>query len=47
MGLSLETAEAVRSVWQKMNDAFGPESDFTRIVEMVERPAGVVVGKAM
>lgn len=46
MGLSFETADAVRSVWQKMNDAFGPESDFTRIVEMVEKPAGVVVGQA-
>ena len=46
MDLDLETAKAVRSVWQKMNDAFGPESDFTRIVEMVERPAGVTVGKA-
>jgi 3-hydroxyisobutyrate dehydrogenase-like beta-hydroxyacid dehydrogenase len=46
MGLDLETAKAVRSVWQKMNDQFGPESDFTRIVEMVERPAGVTVGKA-
>jgi 3-hydroxyisobutyrate dehydrogenase-like beta-hydroxyacid dehydrogenase len=46
MGLDLETAKAVRSIWQKMNDSFGPESDFTRIVEMVERPAGVTVGKA-
>jgi 3-hydroxyisobutyrate dehydrogenase-like beta-hydroxyacid dehydrogenase len=45
MGLDLETAKAVRSVWQKMNDQFGPESDFTRIVEMVEKPAGVTVGK--
>ncbi|MDB5592232.1 NAD(P)-dependent oxidoreductase [Enterovirga sp.] len=44
MGLDLETAKAVRSIWQKMNDQFGPESDFTRIVEMVERPAGVTVG---
>lgn len=45
MGLDLETAKAVGSVWQKMNDQFGPESDFTRIVQMVEQPAGVVVGK--
>jgi hypothetical protein len=27
-------------------DRFGPESDFTCIVEMVERPAGVTVGKS-
>ncbi len=46
MGLDLETAKAVLSVWRKMNDQFGPESDFTRIVEMVERPAGVTVGKS-
>jgi hypothetical protein len=46
MGLDLETAKAVRAVWQKMNDTFGPESDFTRIVEMVEKPAGVTVGHA-
>ncbi|MGA0594144.1 NAD(P)-dependent oxidoreductase [Enterovirga sp. CN4-39] len=45
MGLDLETAKAVRSVWQKMNDQFGPESDFTRIIELTERPAGVIVGK--
>jgi hypothetical protein len=29
-----------------VNDQFGPESDFTRIVEMIERPAGVTVGKS-
>jgi len=46
MGLDLETAKAVLSTWRKVNEAFGPESDFTRIVEMVEKPAGVTVGKA-
>lgn len=46
MGLHLETAGAVRAVWQKANDRLGPESDFTRIVEMVEGPAGVTVGPA-
>ena len=45
MGLDLETAKAVRSVWQKVHDLLGPDSDFTRIVEMVEAPAGVTVGK--
>lgn len=44
MGLDLETAKAIRSVWQKVNEQFGPESDFTRIVEMVEARAGVTVG---
>jgi 3-hydroxyisobutyrate dehydrogenase-like beta-hydroxyacid dehydrogenase len=46
MGLDLEAAQAVLSVWRKVNDAYGPDSDFTRIVEMVETPAGVTVGKA-
>jgi hypothetical protein len=46
MGLDLETAKAVLSTWRKVNEAFGPDSDFTRIVEMVEAPAGVTVGKA-
>jgi 3-hydroxyisobutyrate dehydrogenase-like beta-hydroxyacid dehydrogenase len=46
MGLTLETGNAVRAVWQKVMDELGPESDFTRIVEVLEQPAGVVVGKA-
>jgi 3-hydroxyisobutyrate dehydrogenase-like beta-hydroxyacid dehydrogenase len=46
MGLTLETGNAVRAVWQKVMDELGPESDFTRIVEVLEKPAGVVVGKA-
>lgn len=45
MGLDLETARSVLSIWTKVNEAFGPDSDFTRIVEMVEGPAGVVVGE--
>ena len=44
MGLDLEAAQAVLSVWRKVNEAYGPDSDFTRIVEMVEGPAGVRVG---
>jgi 3-hydroxyisobutyrate dehydrogenase-like beta-hydroxyacid dehydrogenase len=46
MGLDLETSKAVLSTWRKVNEAYGPESDFTRIVEMIEGPAGVTVGKA-
>jgi 3-hydroxyisobutyrate dehydrogenase-like beta-hydroxyacid dehydrogenase len=44
LGLSMPTANAVRALWQKTIDALGPESDFTRIVEIVEEPAGVTVG---
>ena len=46
MGLDMPTARVIREVWQRVEDAFGPDSDFTRIVEMVEKPAGVTVGKA-
>ena len=45
MGLDLKTATAVRSVWQKVMDELGPDSDFTRIIEVIEKPAGVTVGK--
>jgi 3-hydroxyisobutyrate dehydrogenase-like beta-hydroxyacid dehydrogenase len=45
MGLDLKTAQAVRSVWQKVMDELGPHSDFTRIIEVIEKPAGVTVGK--
>jgi len=45
MGLDLKTAQAVRSVWQKVMDELGPDSDFTRIIEVIEKPAGVTVGK--
>lgn len=45
MGLDMTTSEAVRSIWQKVEDEKGAESDFTRILEVVETPAGVTVGK--
>jgi len=45
MGLDLKTGQAVRSVWQKVMDELGPDSDFTRIIEVIEKPAGVTVGK--
>lgn len=46
MGLDMPTAEAVRALWQKVEDEMGADSDFTRILEVVEKPAGVTVGKA-
>ena len=45
LGLSMPVANAVRALWQRTIDTLGPESDFTRIVETVEKDAGVVVGK--
>ncbi len=46
LGLTLETGNAVRALWQKVMDEKGPDSDFTQIVEVVEGPAGVTVGRA-
>ena len=43
LGLSLETAKAVSALWQKAIDALGPDSDFTEIVQLIERPAKVEV----
>jgi hypothetical protein len=45
LGLSMPVANAVRALWQRTIDTLGPESDFTRIVETVEKDAGVVVGR--
>ena len=45
LGLSMPVANAVRALWQRTIDTLGPESDFTRIVETVEKDSGVVVGK--
>ncbi len=45
LGLSMPVANAVRALWQRTIDTLGPDSDFTRIVETVEKDAGVVVGK--
>jgi len=45
MGLDMPAAEAVGAVWQKVEDELGAESDFTRILEVIEKPAGITVGK--
>lgn len=41
MGLSLEGCEVVSSLWQNAVDKLGADSDFTEIVKLVEKPAGV------
>lgn len=43
MGLSLEGCQVVFDIWQKALDKLGPESDFTRIVTLMEEQAGVEV----
>ena len=45
MGLGVPTSKAVRAVWQQVQDEKGVDSDFTRILEVIEGPAGVTVGK--
>ena len=45
LGLSMPVANAVRALWQRTIETLGPEPDFTRIVETVEKDAGVLVGK--
>jgi 3-hydroxyisobutyrate dehydrogenase-like beta-hydroxyacid dehydrogenase len=42
-GVPMWVASAVRQLWFQAHHEFGPESDFTRIVQMIERWAGVEV----
>lgn len=46
MGLSLEIADAVGRVWESTLEQLGPDSDFTAVIQPIERAAGVVVGPA-
>ena len=44
-GVPMPVAVAVRDQWQRTLDAFGGDKDFTSIAQLVERDAGVVIGK--
>ena len=44
-GVPMPVAVAVRDQWQRTLDAFGGDKDFTTIAQLVERDAGVVIGK--
>jgi 3-hydroxyisobutyrate dehydrogenase-like beta-hydroxyacid dehydrogenase len=47
LGVSMPVANAVRDMWQKTNDDFGGDQDFTNIIRVVEQSMGVEVkGKA-
>jgi 3-hydroxyisobutyrate dehydrogenase-like beta-hydroxyacid dehydrogenase len=47
LGVSMPVANAVRDMWQKTNDDFGGDQDFTNIIRVVEQTMGVEVkGKA-
>ena len=43
LGLDLEISKAVAAIWKRSNERFGPDSDHTVIVKMIEEPAGVVI----
>ena len=42
-GVQMRVARAVRELWQLTNQELGPQSDFTEIVKLLERQAGVEV----
>src|ERR1700710_1643078 len=44
MGLAMEVAEAVGKSWETTIREMGAESDFTAVVQPIEKAAGVVVG---
>jgi 3-hydroxyisobutyrate dehydrogenase-like beta-hydroxyacid dehydrogenase len=46
LGTPNEVMSAVLDLWESTNSQFGGDSDFTSIVQQVERRAGVTVGKA-
>lgn len=43
MGLTMPAAEVVAGEWRRATEALGADADFTRIVELAERAAGVVI----
>ncbi|MEJ8572079.1 NAD(P)-dependent oxidoreductase [Microbaculum marinum] len=43
MGLSLPACEVVLGVWQRALDELGADSDFTRLITLMEKDAGVEV----
>ncbi|MCO5063925.1 MAG: NAD(P)-dependent oxidoreductase [Rhizobiaceae bacterium] len=44
LGVQMWVGNTVKQLWQLVNNQIGPESDFTQVVEMPERWAGVQVG---
>jgi 3-hydroxyisobutyrate dehydrogenase-like beta-hydroxyacid dehydrogenase len=45
LGVQMWVGNAVKQLWQLVNSQVGPQSDFTQVVEVPERWAGVQVGK--
>jgi 3-hydroxyisobutyrate dehydrogenase-like beta-hydroxyacid dehydrogenase len=45
LGVQMWVGNAVKQLWQLVNSQIGPQSDFTQVVEVPERWAGVQVGR--
>lgn len=45
LGMSTDVADAVGRIWQHTLDTMGAQSDFTSVIQPIERAAGVVVGE--
>ena len=45
LGVQMLVSNSVKQLWQLVNSQIGPDSDFTQVVEIPERWAGVQVGK--
>lgn len=45
LGVQMWVGNAVKQLWQLANSQLGPQSDFTQVVEVPERWAGVQVGQ--
>jgi 3-hydroxyisobutyrate dehydrogenase-like beta-hydroxyacid dehydrogenase len=43
LGLSLRACGVVNEIWDEAERTFGADSDFTHVVELMEKPAGVTV----
>ncbi len=43
LGLQLKACGVVNEIWDEAERTFGAESDFTHVVELMEKPAGVTI----
>ena len=46
LGVPADVIGVVRTIWEQAYNEVGPDSDFTRVIQPIEKRAGVIVGKA-
>jgi 3-hydroxyisobutyrate dehydrogenase-like beta-hydroxyacid dehydrogenase len=46
LGVPADVIGVVKKVWEQAYSENGPDSDFTAVIQPIEKRAGVVVGKA-